>query len=300
MAGRAAAGTMPARVTLTSRRRPAPLGTTVASPHYLPAPPSPAWGSATPAQPHTGGWGFGPASTHSAWGPAAPRAAEPRWHPAHGHNASLCQALAPARWETWDGRGSPHPLPHGKGGGRGPRERGPRAAAGCCYFRSQRVANAVEGLHSRTGENESPRKGSAAPGSDPAPQPLAPQGPLRPLGAGKGTRVSGPCIPPHPRTHPSPCPKAVGSSSGPSTGRHGAGGGMAAGQGAAQPLCPPGGEGGGPGSGQPGGPQVGTCWWRGGGPGAGGEVTGGSGPALRKKKKRASRGERKWFEERRG
>lgn len=48
---------------------------------------------------------------------------------------------------------------------------------GCCrapLLSVTSVANAVEGLHSRTGENESPRKGSAAPA--PGPPPAGPFG----------------------------------------------------------------------------------------------------------------------------
>lgn len=62
----------------------------------------------------------------------------------------------------------------------------PRGAPGCCCT--------LEGLHSHSGENESARKVSAAPGP-------SPHGALRPLGAGKGPR--------RPPTHPSPKPTRV-------------------------------------------------------------------------------------------
>lgn len=64
---------------------------------------------------------------------------------------------------------------------------------GCCrvpLLSVTRATNAVEGLHSCTGENESPRKGSVAPATIMAPSRLPCQAP-HPLGAGKETQMSG-------------------------------------------------------------------------------------------------------------
>lgn len=66
---------------------------------------------------------------------------------------------------------------------------------GCCQvplLSVTRVTNAVEGLHSPTGENESPRKGSAWQ-CHPGP---SPRGAPHPLGSRTWTQESGLCKPP--------------------------------------------------------------------------------------------------------
>lgn len=155
-AGRAAAGTMAAQVTVTSHHRPAPLGTTTAM-----------GGLMAPAQPHAA-QGGGPAVCGDRLCPVSPKRDGTR------HGANVCQAAAPARGGGGDvgqeglSEGSPH-----REGGLG--VAGPHL--GCCrapLLSVTSVANAVEGLHSHSGENESPRKGSAA--AAPGPPPAGPFG----------------------------------------------------------------------------------------------------------------------------
>lgn len=128
--GRAAAGTMPGQVSLTSRRQPMPPGAATASPHSpAGSPPVPlARGLAVPARLHMAGWVSGPTAPtqHGDW---LSRATEAGWHPARGHGASLCRALVLAWrwWEMWGRRGclgGPPCSLMGKGG-RGHGEHGP-------------------------------------------------------------------------------------------------------------------------------------------------------------------------------
>lgn len=137
---------------------------TMAAGHPDTAPPAPRH---LPAPPRRGA-----AACTRARGQPAPR-------PWHGGTPG--RALPAACGWIWGGWGL------GRGGGSWGALPPPRGAPGCCCT--------LEGLHSHSGENESARKVSAAPGP-------SPHGALRPLGAGKGPRRPGVPPPTHPQSQP--------------------------------------------------------------------------------------------------
>lgn len=138
---------------------------TMAAGHPDTAPPAPRH---LPAPPRRGA-----AACTRARGQPAPR-------PWHGGTPG--RALPAACGWIWGGWG----LGRGGGGAWGALPP-PWGAPGCCCT--------LEGLHSHSGENESARKVSAAPGP-------SPHGALRPLGAGKGPRRPGVPPPTHPQSQP--------------------------------------------------------------------------------------------------